>query len=236
MSKIDRNAPCLCGSGKKYKRCCGALFAQQDIRSVGELKGKRVAADNPWLFDLIAAQVGLDPATDFHSLNSFHPSVKPLELFEQGKIDAYLGFAPHPQELRARGIGHVIVSTAMDRPWSQYFCCLMMGNREFVRNHPVATKRALRAILKAADLCARQPERAARGLIDRGFSPRYDYAVQTLNDVLYDKWREYDPDDTLRYYALRLHEIGRIKSLPQKIIAENTDWRFLNELKRELKA
>lgn len=23
-AKIGRNEPCLCGSGKKYKRCCGA--------------------------------------------------------------------------------------------------------------------------------------------------------------------------------------------------------------------
>jgi NitT/TauT family transport system substrate-binding protein len=130
----------------------------------------------------------------------------------------------------------VIVSTAMDRPWSQYFCCLMMGNREFVRNHPVATKRALRAILKAADVCATEPERAARRLVDRGFARLYANALQTLNDLPYDKWREYDPEDTLRYYALRLHEIGRIKSIPQQIIDENTDWRFLDELKRELKA
>jgi hypothetical protein len=25
MSKIGRNAPCPCGSGKKYKRCCGGI-------------------------------------------------------------------------------------------------------------------------------------------------------------------------------------------------------------------
>ena len=110
------------------------------------------------------------------------------------------------------------------------------GQSRFVRNHPVATKRALRAILKATDLCASQPERAARSLVDGGFAPRYDYAVQTLSDVPFDKWREYDPEDTIRYYALRLHEIGRIKSIPQEVIAQNTDWRFLNELKRELKA
>ena len=24
-SKISRNAPCPCGSGKKYKHCCGAI-------------------------------------------------------------------------------------------------------------------------------------------------------------------------------------------------------------------
>jgi NitT/TauT family transport system substrate-binding protein len=213
---------------------CYELFAQQNIRRVGELKGKRVAAgDNPWLFNVIAAQVGLDPA-DYVSITD--PAVDPLELFAQGKIDAFLGFPPHPQQLRARGFRNVLVSTAMDRPWSQYFCCMLIGNRDYVRDHPVATKRALRAILKAADLCAAEPERAARMLVDRGFAPRYDYAVQTLNDVPYDRWREYDPEDTIRYYALRLYELGIVKATPQKIIAENTDWRFFNELKRELKA
>jgi NitT/TauT family transport system substrate-binding protein len=103
----------------------------------------------------------------------------------------------------------------MDRPWSQYFCCIVAGNREFVRKHPVATKRALRAILKTADVCALEPERAARFLVDRGFTQRYDYAVQALKDIPYRKWREYDPEDTVRFYALRLHEAGMIKSTPQ---------------------
>ena len=113
---------------------------------------------------------------------------------------------------------------------------MLFGNRDYVRNHPVATKRAIRAILKSVDLCASQPALAARRLVDRGFAPRYDYALQTLNDVPYDRWREYDPEDTIRFYALRLHEAGLIKSSPNKIIAEATDWRFLDELKRELKA
>ena len=103
-------------------------------------------------------------------------------------------------------------------------------------NYPVATKRALRAILKATDLCAPEPERAARRLVDGGFTPRYDYALQTLTELPYDRWRELDPEDSLRFYALRLHEVGMINSTPNKIIAEGTDWRFLNELKRELKA
>jgi NitT/TauT family transport system substrate-binding protein len=33
-----------------------------------------------------------------------------------------------------------------------------------------------------------------------------------------------------------LHEAGMIKASPQKIIAEGTDFRLFNELKRELKA
>ena len=94
----------------------------------------------------------------------------------------------------------------------------------------------MRAILKAADLCANEPARAARVIVDGGFTPRYDYAFEALSEIPYDKWREYDHEDTLRFYALRLHEAGLIKSSPQKIIAEGTDWRFLDELKRDLKA
>ena len=184
----------------------------------------------------MAAHVGLDPINDIRWIVSTDPSVKPMTLFAEGKIDAFLGFPPEPQELRARQIGHVIVNSSVDRPWSEYFCCMLAGNREFVRQHPVATKRVLRAILKATDLCVTDPALVARRIVAGGFTPSYDYALQTLNEVPYDKWREFDAEDTIRFYALRLHEIGMIKSNPQKIIAEGTDWRFFNELKRELKA
>jgi NitT/TauT family transport system substrate-binding protein len=110
------------------------------------------------------------------------------------------------------------------------------ANREFVRKNPVATKRALRAILKTADICALEPERTARFLVDRGYTKNYDYALGTLKEIPYGKWREYDPEDTIRFYALRLNEFGMIKSSPQKVIAQGTDWRFWRELKKELKA
>ena len=160
----------------------------------------------------------------------------PLELFVQGKIDAFLGFPPEPQELRARHAGHVILNTTTDRPWSQYFCCMLASNRDYVRKYPVATKRVLRAVLKAADLCASEPDRVARRIVTGGCAETYDYALQTVSEIPYEKWREYDPEDTVRFYALRLHEAGLIKATPKKIIADGTDWRFLNELKRELKA
>jgi NitT/TauT family transport system substrate-binding protein len=114
---------------------------------------------------------------------------------------------------------------------------MVAGNREFSRKHPVATTRALRAILQAVDRCAREPERAARFLVDHGYAPQYDSALQAMQEMgmAYGRWREYDPEDTLRFYALRLHEAGMIKSTPQKLIAQGTDWRFLNALKKEVK-
>jgi NitT/TauT family transport system substrate-binding protein len=56
-----------------------------------------------------------------------------------------------------------------------------------------------------------------------------------LNETRYDIWRDYDPEDSVRFYALRLYEAGLVKSSPQTLIAQHTDWRFLNELKREMK-
>jgi NitT/TauT family transport system substrate-binding protein len=219
---------------------CFELFARDGIQGVADLKGKSVGVEalgtsTHVFLAATAAHVGLDPANDIRWITT-GPKVKPLELFADGKIDAFLGAPPEPQELRARNIGHVIFNSSLDRPWSQYFCCMLGGNREFVRQHPVATKRVLRAILKATDLCASEPAGMAHNMVERGFSDRYDYALQALREVPYDRWREYDAEDTVRFYSIRLHEIGMIKLSPQKIIADGTDWRFLNQLKRELKA
>jgi len=107
------------------------------------------------------------------------------------------------------------------------------GNREFVRKYPVATKRIVRAMLKATDLCVSDPAGVAGRLVDRGITDHYDYALQTMNELPYDKWRDYDPEDSVRIYALRMHETGLIKSAPNKVISDATHWRFLNQLKRD---
>jgi NitT/TauT family transport system substrate-binding protein len=181
----------------------------------------------------MAQYVGLNPHTDIHW--AVHPPSQAMHLLAAGQIDALVDFPPVPQELRARRIGHVVVNSATDRPWSQYFCCVVVGNRDFVRQHPSATKRALRAILKATDVCALEPDRVARLLVEKGFTPHYDYALQAMQEIPYHRWREYDSEDTVRFYALRLHEAGIIKASPQRIIAQGTDWRFFNALKKELK-
>jgi NitT/TauT family transport system substrate-binding protein len=216
---------------------CFELFAKEGIRSVADLKGRTVGVQalgsSPHVFiSAMATLVGLDPAKDIEWVAG--GSVKPIELFAEGKIDAFLGFPPEPQQLRAQNIGHVIVNSAQDRPWSQYFCCMLAGNREFVRKTPIATKRVVRAMLRATDLCVSEPALVAQRMVDRGFTPRQDYMVQALADVPYNRWRDYDPEDTIRFYALRLREAGMLKSSPAKIIADGADWRFLNEVRREL--
>jgi NitT/TauT family transport system substrate-binding protein len=216
---------------------CYELFAHQPFRTLAELRGKRVAiqglnSDGHQYLAIMAAHIGLDPKSDFDWVIS--PDGKPMELFAEGKADAFLAFPPEPQELRDRKVGRVIISTVQDKPWSQYLCCLLFGAKDFVRSHPVATKRYVRALLKAADYCAAEPERVAQRLSDGGFGS-YEYAYRTLTEIQYREWRSYDPEDTMRFYALRLYEAGMIRTSPNRLLAEGTDWRFLNELKRELK-
>jgi NitT/TauT family transport system substrate-binding protein len=237
MITIDAGEPITMLGGEHIG--CFELFARKGIRSILDLKGKTIGvqglgSSQHVFVSSIAAHVGLNPARDIQWITSSSP--KPMELFAEGKIDAFLGFPPEPQELRTRNIGRVIFNSAVDRPWSQYFCCMLAAHRDYVRRHPIATKRVMRAILKAADLCITRPEQVAQRIVQAGFTPRYDYALQTLREIPYGRWREYDPEDTIRFYALRLREAGMIRATPSKIIAEGMDLRFWNELRRELKS
>jgi NitT/TauT family transport system substrate-binding protein len=219
---------------------CFELFANERIHAIRDLKGKKIAVsvlgsgEHVYIASMLA-YVGMDPQKDVEWLSA-RTVPDSMRLFVEGKADAFLGFPPQPQELRAKKIGHVIVNTTSDRPWSQYFCCVAAVRREFAARNPVATKRALRAMLKAADICADQPERAARHLVRKGYEPRYEVALEVVKSLQYRQWRDFEPEDTVRFHALRLHEARMIKSNPKELIARATDWRFLKELKRELKA
>jgi NitT/TauT family transport system substrate-binding protein len=233
---MDSGAPAVILAGGHVG--CFELVGTDRVHSIRDLKGKKVGitvlgtAAHVFL-SAMAAQVGLDPRRDINWAPD--ATADNAALLTEGKIDAFMAFPLDAQELRAKKVGHVVVNSAVDRPWSQYFCCMIIGHRNFVRQYPVATKRAMRAILKTADLCALAPERAAQGLVDRGFTKQYDYALQLMKDLPYGRWRDYSAEDTVRFYALRLREAGMIKSTPQKLLAEGTDWRFLDELKKELK-
>src|SRR5262245_53238481 len=103
---------------------CFEVLANDGIRSVRDLKGRTVAVPDldpsPYAFlASIVGHVGLDVRKDI--VWAKHPASKSMQLLADGRIDAYLGFPPDPQEFRARKIGRVVVNSATDRPWSQYF-------------------------------------------------------------------------------------------------------------------
>ena len=142
---IDAGAPIKVISGVHVG--CYELFVREGIRSIKELKGRKVgcSADQtsyPRVFvsahnDHISASIR---ARSNGSLAT--PSFSP-----NGKVDAFLAFPPEGQDLRARKVGYVALDSSRDRPWSQYYCCMLAANAGYAAKHPVATKRVIRAIL-----------------------------------------------------------------------------------------
>src|SRR4029434_7824513 len=122
---------------------CFELFASDRVRTIRDLKGKTIGVTeidsgrHVFLLSLLS-YVGMDPSRDVTLIT--HPPAECVKLFAAGKLDAYQAFAEEVQELRAKKIGHVMMNSTTDRPWSQYFCCMLAGNRDFVRKHPIATK------------------------------------------------------------------------------------------------
>jgi NitT/TauT family transport system substrate-binding protein len=217
---------------------CFELTGAGRVRAIRDLKGARVGVlglqtAHYYFLSSIAAYVGIDPQKEIEWVT--HSLADSTTVLSTGKVDAVMAFPPVPQELRAKKIGHSVFNSSVDRPWAHYFCCTVIANRKFVERNPVAARRAIRAILKSTDVCALEPERAARTIVEQGFASNYDYALATMREVPYHRWREYDPVDAVRFYALRLRELGFVKSNPQKLISEGTDWRSFNELKKELK-
>ena len=234
---LDEGAPIVLLAGVHVG--CFELVATKRVQRITDLKDKTVAVfargSAPHIFlASIATSVGLDPNRDIRWDD--RPVAESMQLLAEGSIDAMLAFPPEAQELRAKGVGHVILKSTVDRPWSQYFCCLVSANRQFVQRYPAATKRALRAILKASEICAADPERAVTAYLAQGFATQPQFVDQAVRELPFGKWREYNPEETVRFYALRLREAGMVNGSPQKLIAQGTDWRYLNELKRELKA
>jgi NitT/TauT family transport system substrate-binding protein len=235
--QLDAGAPIVVLAGGHAG--CAELIGRSEMRSTRELKGKRVAVTEPrgdeqHFTSMFVAHVGLDPRRDIEWIVRPFPDMPAL--LADGTVDAFFVGPTFSIELRERKVGRVLVSTTTDKPWSQYFCCLLGARRDFARRHPVATKRVLRALLKANDLCAREPQRIARQLAERGRGVRYEHALQMLRELPYGRWRQYDAEDTLRFYALRLHEAGLIRENPRELIAKGADWRHYRELRRELKS
>jgi NitT/TauT family transport system substrate-binding protein len=193
VSRIDAGDPIVVLGGVHIG--CFEVFGGEHVRALRDLKGKRVAVlgegspEHVFLASVLA-YVGLDPHRDIQW--ELHPPEESMRLLEQDKVDAFAGFPPVPQELRARKIGHLLLSTTTNRPWSHYFCCMVGANRDYVRKNPVATKRVLRAIVKGANLCAADPEQAARFIVSRGYTGQLDYAAQALRDIPYMRWHDYE--------------------------------------------
>jgi NitT/TauT family transport system substrate-binding protein len=227
---------------------CWELCGTDRVRTIRELKGKTVVVNRRGGVEhaplaMMAAYVGWAPRTDIPW--GPHPHAADVQLLAAGKVDARATGPPLALALRTTQRGHGMVNRTVERPWSQDFGCMIVSTKAFVRAYPVATTRAVRALVQATDLCPLAPEGAARLVVDQPekVSPnaqqasplgRYAYTLQARQEMPYGRWRADNPEDTMRFDARQCHEAGMIKASPQQIIAQGTDWRVLNARKKAL--
>ena len=121
IAELDGGAPLTMVAGMHVG--CFELFAHDHVRSIADLKGSKVGVPSGFgtprhIVSIMASYVGINPNEDIRWVSD--PSAKPMDLFIDRKIDAFLAGPPRAQELRARGIGHSLVNSSIDHPWSQY--------------------------------------------------------------------------------------------------------------------
>lgn len=234
---IDSGAPITVLGGLHVG--CMEMFANDRVAGIRDLAGKRIVSHGAGgpvhiFISTIVAHVGVDPARDVEWVEEPDSTRWPTML-KEGKIDVVSVFPPATYSIRDAGVGRVILNTTIDDPWKHYFCCMLAARNEFVQRYPVATKRAMRAFVKASQFCELEQDSAARLLVERGATGSIGYARTALAEIPFDAWRSYDPEDTVRFFALRLGDAGLVKRTPSEILSRSTDFRFINEIRRELK-
>lgn len=235
---VDEGRPVVVLAGTHVG--CVQTWATPEITSLRDLRGKRVPVAakglnvffNWWVSMLTS--VGLDPGEVNFVLGPYDDTI-----FTDRKVDAILVSTWGGPLLarNAKNPGRKLVDTSFDKPWSQHFCCLLVANREWARRYPVAAKRATRAILRAQDLAAKDTASAMRLAIDKKLFPArvtLDVLLEFMKDMPMN-WRDYDPEDTVRYYALRLADAKLLKTSPQQVVADGTDVAYFKQLRKELR-
>lgn len=239
---IDAGSPFVVLGGTHVG--CVELWAKPGINTIRDLKGKTlvVGKKDPLvdifygIFVTMLTSVGVDLAdVKFIELND--PNANEIDYFVNGTSDATLTAVTQGAALRAnpKNPGKQIFDTAMDKPWSQYYCCNLVTNRNWLKANPNAAKRATRAVLRAIDYGAKDRPRAVQIAADKKVTQNPQRLLEAIKDLPYE-WRDYDPEETLRFYSLRLADAKLIKKTPTQIIAEGTDFAFFRRMQKELKA
>ena len=153
---------------------CFELFANERVRSVLDLKGKRSAC-RAWARARTSSWPRSQPTSGSTrtrtSIGSSRPSVRPMELFAAGQDRRVPGLSARAAgAARARTSGTCSSTARSIAPGRSTSAACSRRMPRSSRSHPVATKRVLRAILKAADLCVSEPTRVARLMVDGGFA------------------------------------------------------------------
>jgi len=154
----------------------GCLRVQTSIASnihgIVDMKGKRIGVPGlgtpPFVFiTRVLANNGVDPKKDI-TWRVFPASELGLAM-EKGEVDAIGTAEPIGTLLESQGKVRDVFSNTTTPPYNDEYCCVVVCNGKFVREHPDLAAAATRAILKATKWVQANPVLAAHISIDGKF-------------------------------------------------------------------
>jgi NitT/TauT family transport system substrate-binding protein len=243
VATIDAGLPLTVLAG--LHSSCLELWAVPGIATVGDLRGRRISVRSKdksdqffVFFAALLGYVGIDPLKDVHFVEAgVDEYARMISAYAEGRADAVLaGGAQGPILRRLNAPGHVIFDTMTAKPWSQYGCCHLVANRDWAHQNPNAAKRVTRAVLRATDEATRDPARAARDYAAAGLGNKDASLVTAAMAMTKYNWRDADPEETVRFFGLRLLAAKVIESTPQQLIAAGLDLAYAKQLRGELKS
>jgi len=221
---------------------CLEIWAHEGIGSLTDLRGRTIVvgskaiSDPPYSYiSIVLKYAGVDPKeVNFVA----QTGANPVNLYLEGKNDAVRVGADRAPALKANPAnkGHMVHSQLMDDPWSKLACCILVTTQDWYHSNPVAAKRAIRAIFRAADFQPDDRADAVKPLTDKGFfggASNFDNVLAAA-DMVPANWRDLDTEKTVRFYGKLLTDVGLLtKSVDE--VAKALDLRIFNELRTELK-
>jgi len=221
---------------------CAEIWGQQGVGSLKDLRGKTIVVRSKALSELgysytavVLKQAGVDPKDVNFVMQA---DADPVKLYLDGKNDAVFVATTSAAALKVNPAnkGHVIHSQVMDEPWAHLDCCILVTTQDWFRANPIAAKRAVRAIYRAADALPADRADAVKLATDKGLfgGPTNFALVREAANMVPVAWRDSDPDKSVRFFAPLLTDTGLMKITLDDLL-KTVDLRILRELKTELK-
>jgi NitT/TauT family transport system substrate-binding protein len=160
------------------------------IKTAKELKGKRIGITHmgspPFLFaSRVLVAAGLDPKKDVEWV-TFPGDAMALAL-DQGRVHAVASAEPIGTMLIAKEKVDKVSDQAIDHPYDDEYCCAVVVNGKFAREHPDKAAKVTRALLKGAKWVSVNPLAAAKLAVEKKYvAATVDINAQAIRVLKYE--------------------------------------------------
>jgi NitT/TauT family transport system substrate-binding protein len=145
-----------------------AVPVGSDIRSVEDLRGKTIGVpglgSTPMVISKrVLTRAGIDASDETGEVEflAFGPGDLAVAM-QNGSVDAIAIVEPGASVLVERGDARIIFDLGVDSKYRDEYCCVMVLNTQFAEGHPDVAARYVRALQKACEFIAQNPELTAR--------------------------------------------------------------------------